>query len=439
MNQILKIGQTVKTSLTNSECVVDKFLGGGGQGEVYRASVNGKPMALKWYFAATATPEQKEGLEVLVEQGPPTDKFLWPLEMTSAEGIQGYGYIMPLRESQYKSIVDLMKGRIDPSFRALALAGYQLADSYFQLHAKGLCYRDISFGNVFFDPDSGDILICDNDNVSVDGLVKGILGTQRFMAPEVVRGEAMPSIQTDLFSLAVLLFYMFMIHHPLEGKKETLIRCLDAPAMTKLYGTDPLFIFDPSNDDNRPDPLYHQNVLTYWPMYPQFLQDLFIQSFVDGIKDPQNGRVRESQWKIAMIKLMDSIIYCGNCGTENFYDAEALKVSKGKPGQCWQCQKDLQLPFRMRIGNEVVMLNYDTKLYPHHIDKWKKYDLSQPAAEVIRHPSNPNIWGLKNLSQEKWIATGTSGTMQDIEPGKSITLVLGTKIQFGNTDGEIRL
>jgi hypothetical protein len=33
----------------------------------------------------------------------------------------------------------------------------------------GYSYRDISFGNLFFDPDTGDVLICDNDNVSANG------------------------------------------------------------------------------------------------------------------------------------------------------------------------------------------------------------------------------------------------------------------------------
>jgi serine/threonine protein kinase len=50
-------------------------------------------------------------------------------------------------------------------------------------------------------------LIADNDNVSVDGAgVLGVLGTPRFMAPEIVRGETVPSTQTDLFSLSVLIF-----------------------------------------------------------------------------------------------------------------------------------------------------------------------------------------------------------------------------------------
>src|ERR1051325_1345529 len=97
---------------------------------------------------------------------------------------------------RFRSIVDLMKRRIEPSFRALATAGLELANSYLQLHARGLCYRDISFGNAFFDPYTGEILICDNDNVTVDNQShSAVYGTPRFMAPEIVRGEPVPSTQ----------------------------------------------------------------------------------------------------------------------------------------------------------------------------------------------------------------------------------------------------
>ena len=67
---------------------------------------------------------------------------------------------MPLREARYKGIVDMMKRRVEPSFRAIATAGLELSHSYLLLHSKGYCYRDISFGNVFFEPKSGATLIC---------------------------------------------------------------------------------------------------------------------------------------------------------------------------------------------------------------------------------------------------------------------------------------
>ncbi len=116
---------------------------------------------------------------------------------------------------------------VNTTFRALATAGFYLADGYFQLHVGGMCYRDISFGNVFLEPGNGEVLICDNDNVAVDGDTNsGVLGTLRFMAPEIVRGQALSDRKTDLFSLSVLLFYMFMFHHPLEGKTRSRYSCL---------------------------------------------------------------------------------------------------------------------------------------------------------------------------------------------------------------------
>lgn len=436
---ILKDGQVVHTVKTKLPCKVEKFLGGGGQGEVYRADLDGDKVALKWYFPAQATQQQRDALEILIKKGPPTDKFLWPNELTDSPDVPGFGYIMPLRAPHYKSIVDLMKRNAEPTFRALATAGMELSHSFLQLHAMGLCYRDISFGNVFFAPDNGEILICDNDNVAVNGKAAGgVLGTPRFMAPEIVRGEKLPSMQTDLFSLAVLLFYMSMVHHPLEGKKEVDIKCLDLPAMNKLYGTEPIFIFDPQNDSNRPVDGYHDNVLAFWPLYPKFIRDLFTEAFTEGLADPME-RVRESEWRAAMIRLRDAIIYCPQCGAENFYDVGKLKASGGKPGKCWDCGSDLMLPPRIRIGDSIVMLNYDTKLYRHHIDNDHLYDFEKPVAEVNQHPHDPSIWGLRNLDDEKWVITLEDGSIKDVDPGRNVRLAVGTKINFGKKEGEIRV
>lgn len=440
MNEILHRGQTVYTAFLETPCLVDHFIGAGTQGEVYRVSLADKPSALKWYFGWQATPEQRAALETLISKGSPNDRFLWPRQLVTAPNVPGFGYLMPLREDRYKKCVDLMTRRKDPSFRALATAGFHLAHSFLQLHAKGLCYRDISFGNIFIDPDTGDILICDNDNVTVDGTaISALLGTPRFMAPEIVRGEALPGTQTDLHSLAVLLFYLLFVHHPLEGKKELAIRCFDLPAMTKIHGTEPVFIFDPDDDTNRPVPGRQDNPIAFWCIYPQFLRDQFTRAFTAGLRDPQNGRVRESEWRAAMVHLRDSILYCGRCGMENFYDADMLQRSGGAPGSCWSCRRQLQLPFRIRVGRNTVMLNHDTKLFPHHIDDNQLYDFSKPIAMVSRHPTNPSVWGLMNLSISKWVIRAANGQVTDVEPGQAMGLAAGNRVGFGNTEGEIAL
>lgn len=439
MNQLLKAGLTLTTETSRSPCRIETFLGGGGQGEVYRAALAGSQVAVKWYFPHTATPEQRRTLEKLVVLGPPDKRFLWPLEMLSDPALGGYGYVMPLREARYKGLTDLMAGRATASFRALATAGYELADSYFQLHAKGLCYRDISFGNVFFDPSNGNVLICDNDNVTVDGQqYSGVLGTMRFMAPEIVRGEAMPSRDTDRFSLAVLLFYLYMVHHPLEGQRETAIRSFDTNAMKKIYGTDPVFIFDPGNSSNRPDPKFQQTVLDIWEIYPTFIKELFVRAFTAGVSDPAHGRVKENEWRAALVRLRDSIFRCSHCKKENFYDADAVRANR-RLANCSSCDKHPAVPFGLRIAQKsVVMLNPDTQLFPHHLDKDKPFDFGHAMAEVSRHPSNPNILGIKNLSPTRWVLTSADGTAHDVEPGKSIRLDNGVRIDFGGIEAEVR-
>lgn len=446
MSELLLIGQSVKGVQSGTEWQVEEFLGAGTQGEVYRVRWGQDEVALKWYFSASATGEQEQRLGRLASRPRPNADFLWPIEVArSPDDVRSFGYLMYLREPRFKSLNDLMSGRIDPSFWVLATAGFRLADAFFQLHSKGLCYRDISFGNAFFDPDTGDVAICDNDNCAVDGEPGGgIVGTPDFMAPEIVRSEAKPSTQTDLYSLAVLLFYLFHIQHPLYGRKILSIHALDLPARRMLCGDEPLFIFDPTDKRNEavvpdqdPSREAGANALMYWPIYPEFLRRAFIQAFTDGLRDPDHGRVRETEWRKHMIRLRDSIVYC-QCGKENFYDAERMKSQAGA-GICWQCRRQIHLPFRLRLGKEIVVLRHDSKLYPHHTDPDRPYDFSEQVAEVAIRAAQPSVWGLTNLSTANWTAELPDRSLFDLPPGKSVPLTSGLKINFGTLIGEVRL
>lgn len=435
MIQILRIGQKIKIDTSGLICEVVQLLGSGGQGEVYKALLANKYVALKWYYLHSATSQQRASLETLIRSGSPDEHFLWPLEIATSVNIPGFGYIMPLRDPAYKGIVDLMKRRVEPTFRVLATLGLGLSQSFLQLHSKGLCYRDISFSNVFFHPVNGDVLICDNDNVTVNQKASsGVIGTPRFMAPEIVRGESAPSIQTDLFSLSVLLFYIFMMNHPLEGIRETAIRSLDLPAMNRLYGTNPLFIFDPDDSSNHPDPRFHKNALVFWKMYPQFFRNMFIKAFTAGLHDPDH-RIRESEWRAAMVQLRDLIMYCSSCTQENFYDPEFMPAQK----LCWYCGKELSPPPRLIIGKHTLILNLDTKIYPHHINDHQLYDFSNPVAEVSQHPHQIHRWGLKNLSPIKWTITTRDGVIRDVDPGRTVPIAEQTKIDFGAVTGFITM
>ena len=447
MDQLLNTGQRIQGDSSGLSFKIVEYVGGGSQGEVYRASTGKSEVAVKWFYPRYIRQDQRlrERLERSIQIGAPSDCFLWPIELAIATATEGFGYIMNLREPRFRGMAELVTRQVEPTFRALATAGFELANSFLQLHALGLCYRDISFGNISFDPATGEIQICDNDNVDIDGQPGSIGGTVRFMAPELVMGTNTPTTQSDLFSLAILLFYLLINHHPLEGKRESEIHCFDLPAMTRLYGSEALFIFDPANKRNHPVPGLHDNAMAFWPVYPHFLHALFIRAFTDGIQNTQQGRIRESEWRAAMNQLRDSIFYCTACGAENFYDAEVLRPNGGAPqldGACWACSRPLHLPPRIRIsqGSEalVVMLNHDTQLFSHHLVPGRTWNFDKPLAEMRRHPQNPSSWGLTNLSTGEWTARTASADIVAVPPGRSVTLSNGVKIQFGSSEGEVR-
>lgn len=414
---------------------VERFLGSGGQGEVYEVSINRSPMALKWYYPSHGTEAQAGVIDRLCELGPPNDFFLWPTHRITDRRLKGFGYLMPLRPPHYRSIVDLMKRRVDPSFQALILSALNLTDSFKRLHDKGFCYRDISFGNVFFDHRTGAVLICDNDNIAREGEGdSGVLGTPRFMAPELVTGTGTPGVSSDLYSLSVLLFYLFFVHHPLEGRLESEIRCFDLPAMTRLYGTHPVFIFDPANGTNRPVPSLHDNALVYWQLYPRFVKDLFTRAFTAGLTDPA-GRIPESEWLRGLEKLLDSIHHC-ICGAENFYDVSRVRDGVGQ-GQCWSCKSPLQLPVRMRLRDEVIVLSGETPLFTHQVLGGKR-SYQRLYGKVQRHPAEPGRLGLENLSQDLWRVVWSDGRSQTVESGRTVSLEDGLRIEFAGVAAEIR-
>lgn len=428
----LKIG-TILTAESGNKYKVVSLLGAGGQGEVYDVECGGSHYALKWYFKGSATSRQKKILETIIAKGSPDASFLWPLELIVPAQGELFGYIMPLRPKNYKSIVDLMKNRVNPSFYVLCRTAFNLTKGYQKLHGMGAKYQDISFGNLFFNPDNGDVLICDNDNVSFDSSKPGgVLGTPGFMAPEIVRGEKRPSRETDRYSLAVLLFYLFMVNHPLEGKQEASIKCMDMAARVKLYGTNPIFIFDPDDKTNRPVKGIHDNANIYWPLYPEKLRQMFIKSFTIGLTQP-NKRVTEPEWMSLFANMMSGIMKC-SCGASVFYDEEL--EAKGATPVCWNCQNAVMAPTKIVIGKNKVLLNQNTKLLHHHV--YGDYDMETVVGSVIQNPNNPALWGIRNEDKVNWTYEKADGTQIPVEVGKTAGIAKGIKIHFSDSMGEFR-
>lgn len=324
--------------------------------------------ALKWYYPACATPAQEDIVRQLVDRGFDDDRFLWPRDFVS-DGRGGFGYLMDIRPDRFKGLPMLFRRKLRTTIRALLTACLYTVEAYQALHSRGIAYRDISWGNIFFDPATGEVLVCDNDNAVVEGDSTGISGTMEFMAPELVRGEpgVAPGTQSDLHSLSVLLFMLLMNHHPLKGQRELAIRCLDEVAERKLYGKQPLFVFDPQDRSNAPDPVEHSTVLATWGVVPDSLRDLFTKNFTTGLHDPA-ARVRESQWRDTLRAVLDAVVDCAHCGKQNMTEPLAATASP-----CWNCGSTLVLPPRLVLTTPPprtehhILLHRSSRVQAHHL------------------------------------------------------------------------
>jgi serine/threonine protein kinase len=416
-------------------------LGGGTQGQVFAVETGGEQLAIKWYLPACIARDRHLERRLLesIRLGPPNDNFLWPIALLrpspeTARRIRlpqaGFGYLMALRPTGFVGAHDHAAGSLEISLRNVLRAAFFLADAFHALHLKGLCYKDISLGNLFLEPSSGRILICDNDNVDVDGRDLGsVLGTPGFMAPEILLGQARPGADSDLFSLAVLIFRLLTRHDPFKGQLELAIRCLDEPARRRLYGEDPVFIFDPGDGRNRPDPIEHAAALITWPIYPERIKALFEQTFCSGLKQPSR-RTLTGQWKQAISQSLDQRRLCPRCQQEAFPEAGAMAT-------CWSCGSPLAAALSLQLPCGQVAVAADNELYPHHFDNLLSPSLDTPLARLVAHPGNPAIVGLRNLSHAPWRAELSDGQSVTVPPGK--TCNLSALLRLSTAHGPITL
>ena len=417
----LKNGESV--NLTNgSQAKVIKELGRGGQGIVYLVEVGGQNMALKWYFNNMGN-WFYSNLEENISKGAPSEAFLWPEYLTMKQ--KGtYGYVMKLRPKDYYEFGQYLLARAKfKSFEAMVNAAMKICEGFKALHLSGLSYQDLNDGNFFIHPETGDVLICDNDNVAPEGVTSGILGKARYMAPEVVTGKTMPNKYTDRYSLSVVLFLLFYANHPLEGARVLACPCMTETYEKKFYGSEPIFIYDKNNSENRPVRGVHNNVLRRWNAFPALLRDTFIQEFSSVCLHDQNKRKLERQWQNIIQQLRDMLVVCPRCKEETF-------VENPNAAQCMCCGKPFTISGIMKINDRKILLTPEKKVY---IDMDNKPDI-----QVISIPGDRYPVQLKNITTNNWVVETPSGKIKPIEPNKAMPVKVGLKVSLtGTIKGEI--
>lgn len=338
------------------------------------------------------------------------------------------------------------RARISPDKRGTWLGhigiALRLSRGMRRLHQLGLCHSDLSHKNCMVDPVTGELRLIDLDCLVVPGILPPqVFGTTGFMAPEIIMASAKPSIHTDLHSLAVLIYQVLLLRHPLKGPK---FHSQDSEEDDRLaYGREALYIEHPRDHSNRPRrPFVGSSVLG-----PQ-LQSLLQQAFTGGLHQPTE-RPQAAKWEEALVRIQDRILPCINPDCELKY----FVFVEGKPLVCPWCETewkatstlatlDLYRPVSGRKG-QYVPDGYSVVAYPdRHLFEWHVYPGSPPGPKsdttpraVFRYDDRLSQWLVVNQSCQTWRLLDEKGSNRYVEPNKQFALKSGMRVLLGEEPG----
>lgn len=360
--------------------------GQGGQGRVYAVRDN-PDRCVKVYMESDV--ERTTALRTRFDklrQKQASDQLVLPLAVLAAPHA---GYLMRrVRDAEPLSgLAVIPRGvQVDVWFketgglRRRLLIANELVSAFYDLHVRGLSYGDLSWENVLV-PKVGrpQVHLIDCDNLSVDGAIAtGIQGTQWFIAPELVRGHTSPDSVSDQHALAVLLYYIFALGHPLLGDRIRAGTPEDEQAalraewpFTPGRGKRLPWVDHPEDERNRSTALLDRGLVL-----SRLMQGAFNEAFGAALVGPDRvRRPTEGRWLEILGRATDATVQCG-CGHTYYVSAKACPWCGAPRAPHWV------LLCRHPDGRRPVVVQRMRRLYPRHLELAAKKTRAEPFAIV---------------------------------------------------------
>lgn len=321
-----------------------------------------------------------------------------------------------------------------------------LARAVRRMHSAGLAHSDLSYKNVLIDPAKGHACIIDVDGLVVPGKYPpDVVGTPDFIAPEVIKTahldkadpkRSLPSRETDLHALAVLIYMYLLYRHPLRGKKVHDLQ--DEIRDDNLsMGEKALFVEHPTDDSNRikwanakPSELpWADTTKIPYTIVGPYIKDLFERAFIKGLHKADE-RPSANEWENALVKTVDLIQPCQNtsCG-QKWYVFDNSNAPK-----CPFCNTPFtgKLPIlnlyssrkagSFRPDNHRLMVWTNQSLYI-----WHANSLVAPN-EKLTDAQKKRV-GYFVLHEDKWWLVN-QGLPDLMDTTTSITIPIGSKVEL---------
>lgn len=333
----------------------------------------------------------------------------------------------------------------------------KLARALRRLHAAGLAHSDLSYKNVLLAPTKGQVCIIDVDGLVVpDRFPPEVVGTPDFIAPEVVMSShlprehserVLPNISTDSHALAVMIYSLLLLRHPLRGRK---VHSEDPTEDERLsMGKEAVFIEHPEDASNRLNPQEAKPTELPWKNTSKlphaiagpYLKALFDKAFIDGLHAPRK-RPSADEWENALIKTIDLIQPCQN---QDCSQAWFIFDNTTTP-QCPFCNTPYrgELPVinlyskrgeTYRPDNHRLMVYSNQSLFPWHINRTITPNERLPADQRRRvgyFVQHQNRWLLINEAMRD-LTDATTG--EAIPCGSRVELQNDLKLLTGTGQG----
>ena len=305
--------------------------GQGSQGVVY-AEQTGKYMVKLYYPGNKANRDQEliKKLRFVMEvEKPKNFVVLYELITTpyigyAMERLEGFtslnAFLVPDPKVPFPDWYNSDRG-----FRQRITIGYIIAKAFGEIADRNLSYCDISGNNIFVKLSrSGPIVkMIDIDNLYIAGRgSSSVLGTPRYIAPEVIRGDHTPDVLSDNYSLAVLLFELLRIGHPyisddvLEGTPED---------EERAYSGEGEYVTETNST----------NMLPEEAAFTDKLSELFTRCFVDG-KENRILRPSPREFEFALMEASNKLIRCPHCNAWHY----ARRDQATKKYLCPWCEEE---------------------------------------------------------------------------------------------------
>lgn len=409
-----------------------QLLGRGGQGQVF--AVSRSALAVKLYRPGSAEGETLRRLEAIhaLAGRLPSDTFVLPVDLLAPPHT---GYVMR-RVEKAMPLGDLISpdGSADllqwyhakASLRERLSIGIALADAFYQLHLAGWSYRDLSWDNLLLEGDRRVLRAIDCDNLSDGRSASPVMGTPWFIAPEILTSGVAPSQTTDYHSLAVLLYCLLTLRHPLIG---------DEVAESEPEREDAALKGDLPWVDH---PVDRRNASTVGippelALLPHVAR-LFRQAFEEGLHNPQR-RVTDGTWRVALREAQDALLTCLSCGRDHYFHPAPRQT-------CPWCRQEGPTPPALVLKRPdgsftPIPLGQAGELFLHQLTG--KVDGDQVVARYRRAGTALMIEPLADLNWQFRPPVAANVEASYYRLHRLAPLRDGTVIQFGQREGWVML